>query len=147
MANVNHKENHLQVTGRGLEHILLSRPSEGVNPAWPQTSSLQNCEKINFVVETTRSVISCYHSCNKQLYSPGRLMTAKSAALSWDADAHGQLLTTYLHLPADTPLFPCKCAPLQVFLILMNDILMELIIPGQKSCQHKYLPFSLFTFL
>ena len=106
------EENHLQAKGRALEHILLSWPSEGIYPAWPQTSSLQNCKKINFVLETTQSVISCYHSCNIQSYLPGRLKTAKSTALSWDTDAHGQLLTTHPHLPADTPLFylPTMCS-------------------------------------
>ena len=42
------EENHLQAEGRALEHILLSWLSEGIYPAWPQTSSLQNCKKINF---------------------------------------------------------------------------------------------------
>lgn len=36
--------------GRGLDHIRLSQPSEGTNPAppWPRTSGLQNRKVIHF---------------------------------------------------------------------------------------------------
>ena len=43
-------DGRLQAKERGLQQTLLSQPSKGTNLpiCWPWTSSLQNCEKINF---------------------------------------------------------------------------------------------------